>query len=36
LQQAKARMLGVVFNQADVEEAAGSYSYYYPDGYKKR
>jgi capsular exopolysaccharide synthesis family protein len=29
LQQSKARMLGVVFNEAEVEESAGSYSYYY-------
>jgi capsular exopolysaccharide synthesis family protein len=35
LLQAKARLLGVVFNQADVEEATGSYSYNYPDGYKR-
>ncbi len=28
LQQAKARMLGVVFNDAEVEESAGTYSYY--------
>jgi capsular exopolysaccharide synthesis family protein len=31
LQQAKARILGVVFNGADVEESASSYSYYYPN-----
>ena len=29
LQQAKARMLGVVFNDADVEESGGAYGYYY-------
>jgi capsular exopolysaccharide synthesis family protein len=34
LQQAKARMLGVVFNDADVEESASSYTYYYPNGNK--
>lgn len=36
LQQAKARMLGVVFNEADVEESGGSYSYYYPNGNKSK
>jgi capsular exopolysaccharide synthesis family protein len=36
LQQAKARMLGVVFNDAEVEESAGSYSYYYANGNKRR
>jgi capsular exopolysaccharide synthesis family protein len=36
LQQAKARLLGVVFNGADVEESASSYSYYYPNGQKHR
>ncbi len=30
LQQAKARMLGVVFNDVEVEESASSYAYYYP------
>ena len=35
LQQAKARMLGVVFNEAEVEETAGSYSYYYANGRKR-
>ena len=35
LQQAKARMLGVVFNDAEVEENAGSYSYYYANGNKR-
>ena len=35
LQQAKARMLGVVFNDADVEESGGSYSYYYANGNKR-
>jgi protein-tyrosine kinase len=36
LEQAKARVLGVVFNAADVEEAAGSYAYYYPNGHKHK
>ncbi|HVS06625.1 MAG TPA: CpsD/CapB family tyrosine-protein kinase [Candidatus Dormibacteraeota bacterium] len=36
LQQAKARILGVVFNDAEVEETAGSYHYYYADGNKQR
>src|SRR5438445_2420223 len=36
LQQAKARVLGVVFNDAEVEETAGSYAYYYADRGKKR
>jgi capsular exopolysaccharide synthesis family protein len=35
LQQAKARMLGVVFNDAEVEETAGNYSYYYANGRKR-
>ncbi len=35
LQQAKARILGVVFNDAEVEETAGSYHYYYADGNKQ-
>ena len=35
LQQAKARILGVVFNEAQVEETAGSYSYYYANGHKR-
>jgi capsular exopolysaccharide synthesis family protein len=35
LQQAKARMLGVVFNEAEVEETAGNYSYYYASGRKR-
>lgn len=34
LQQTKARMLGVVFNDAEVEESAASYAYYYPNGNK--
>jgi capsular exopolysaccharide synthesis family protein len=29
LQQAKARMLGVIFNDVDVEETASNYAYYY-------
>src|SRR5207248_5843576 len=32
LQQAKARILGVVFNDAEVEESASSYHYYYAHG----
>ncbi len=36
LEQAKARILGVVFNDAEVEEAAGSYHYYYASGNKPR
>ena len=36
LQQAKARMLGVVFNDAAVEESASSYAYYYPNGHKRK
>ena len=36
LQQAKARILGVVFNDAEVEESASSYHYYYAGGNKKR
>jgi capsular exopolysaccharide synthesis family protein len=35
MQQAKARLLGVVFNQAEVEETVGSYAYYYPNGEKQ-
>jgi protein-tyrosine kinase len=35
LQQAKARMLGVVFNDAQVDESAGSYSYYYANNGRK-
>jgi len=35
LQQAKARILGVVFNDAEVEETGGSYHYYYADGNKQ-
>ena len=35
LQQTKARMLGVVFNDAEVEESGGSYSYYYASGGKR-
>ncbi|MFI5269963.1 MAG: tyrosine-protein kinase family protein, partial [Chloroflexota bacterium] len=35
LQQAKARILGVVFNEAEVEESAGNYSYYYANGRKR-
>jgi capsular exopolysaccharide synthesis family protein len=35
LQQAKARILGVVFNDAEVEEAAGNYDYYYGRGGKR-
>jgi len=36
LQQTKARMLGVVFNDAEVEESAASYTYYYPNGNKHK
>src|SRR5437870_2924421 len=36
MQQAKARMLGVVFNDAETEEASSSYSYYYPNGHKRK
>jgi capsular exopolysaccharide synthesis family protein len=35
LQQAKARLLGVVFNGADVEADVSSYAYYYPNGAKR-
>jgi capsular exopolysaccharide synthesis family protein len=35
LQQAKSRLLGVVFNSAEVEESANSYTYYYADGRNK-
>lgn len=34
-EQAKARVLGVVFNAADVDEAAMGYGYYYQDGKKR-
>jgi capsular exopolysaccharide synthesis family protein len=36
LQQTKARMLGVVFNDAEVEESSASYAYYYPNGNKRK
>ena len=36
LQQSKARMLGVVFNDAETEEASGTYAYYYPNGHKRK
>ena len=36
LQQAKARMLGVVFNDAQAEEVSGTYAYYYPNGHKRK
>jgi len=36
LEQAKARILGVVFNDVEVEESVGSYHYYYADGNKNR
>ena len=36
LQQAKARMLGVVFNDAEAEEASSTYAYYYPTGRKRK
>jgi protein-tyrosine kinase len=32
LEQAKSRLLGVVFNGAEVDESATSYAYYYADG----
>jgi capsular exopolysaccharide synthesis family protein len=35
LEQAKARLLGVVFNGADIEDDVGSYAYYYPNGNKR-
>ena len=36
LQQAKIRMLGVVFNDAETEEASSTYAYYYPNGHKRK
>jgi len=36
LQQAKARLLGVVFNDVEVEDTATTYAYYYPTGDKQR
>lgn len=37
LQQAKGRLLGVVFNDAEVEETIGGYGYYYyPNGHKRK
>ncbi len=36
LQQAKARMLGVVFNDAQAEEVSSTYAYYYPNGHKRK
>ncbi len=36
LEQAKAKLLGVVFNDAAVDETASGYSYYYPNGQKRR
>src|SRR5438094_5419767 len=36
LQQAKVRMLGVVFNDAETEEASSTYAYYYPSGQKRK
>jgi capsular exopolysaccharide synthesis family protein len=36
LQQAKARMLGVVFNDVEAEESSSTYSYYYPNGHKRK
>jgi protein-tyrosine kinase len=36
LQQSKARMLGVVFNDAETEEASSTYAYYYPNGHKRK
>jgi capsular exopolysaccharide synthesis family protein len=36
LQQAKARMLGVVFNDAEATEGSSNYAYYYPNGHKRK
>jgi len=36
LEQAKARLLGVIFNGAEVEDDVSSYSYYYPNGNTRR
>ena len=36
LQQAKIGMLGVVFNDAETEEASSTYAYYYPNGHKRK
>ncbi len=36
LQQAKSRLLGVVFNAAEVEDSTGGYAYYYPNGHKRK
>jgi protein-tyrosine kinase len=36
LQQSKARMLGVVFNDAETEEASSTYAYYYPNGHNRK
>src|SRR5438445_1429171 len=36
LQQAKARLLGIVFNDAQAEEVSGTYAYYYPNGHRRR
>jgi protein-tyrosine kinase len=36
LQQAKARVLGVVFNDVEVEDGASNYAYYYAGGRKRR
>jgi capsular exopolysaccharide synthesis family protein len=35
LEQAKVRLLGVIFNGADVEDDVTSYGYYYPNGKKR-
>jgi capsular exopolysaccharide synthesis family protein len=35
-QQAKSRLLGVIFNDVEVEEAANTYAYYYPVDGKRR
>ena len=36
LQQAKVRMLGVVFNDVEVDESVNTYNYYYANGSKRR
>jgi capsular exopolysaccharide synthesis family protein len=36
LEQAKARLLGVIFNSAEVEDDVSSYSYHYPNGNTRR
>jgi Mrp family chromosome partitioning ATPase len=36
LEQAKARLLGVIFNGAELEDDVSSYSYYYAHGEKRQ